>query len=236
MSTCGHNIPTNATFCPFCGAKNAPAPVNIAGLEAMIAATEVDLEDDVAPRPSIVPWMAAALAMVALSVGVLWTASNAGPTGVDEVIEVTQVQAPVVHEEPRLAPVVFESEKLTTSTTQTHGEVFYNGKSLFRFEGVKGSRYTKVDERAEAIKLRINHAFAGEGANEKPRFVARMVDGTYQVVWQRPDSVFLITDVTKDDVRAWENSHGKTSAAILSNLIADRLNMVLELENELPNS
>lgn len=234
MNTCGHQIPNEATFCPFCGSPNqTPVKVNASGLEALISAAEVDMEEPQVPTRRVWPMVVSVALVALLGLGFLaiLPSDEAAPT--EEVAEVVE-SVPVVETAPVLA---FGPEKLATAIDGKHGEVRYAGQTLFRIEGAKGSRYKTVEERTEAFRLRVSHAFTTESsADSTPRFIAQMVDGNYEVVWKRADTNFLITDITSEDVKNWEKANGKSSPAILANLVADRLNVMLELGNEIPNS
>ena len=96
----------------------------------------------------------------------------------------------------------------------------------------KGSRYDSVDERANAVVVRFNHVLTAIQAEtpKRPIFVSRTNGDRSEVAWQNPNgSYFRVLDVTKNDVKAWSKKNKtKTSAHILSNLLADQLNAFVE--------
>ena len=212
-------------YCPFCGARNEAAPVNMGPLQSLIESSDVDVELDEVPGRSRIGVLLAGLALagaVGLAAILALAVSDAEPTPEKPAEIIAEVVEIPVETVPEYSP-----QNLQIHTQSGVAELSYMGSPLIAFSSHQGSRYDSVEERAEAMKLRMSHAFASE---KTPKFRAKMVDGAYQVVWQKADTDFLITDITRSDVKNWEKVNGNSSEAILANLVADRLNFLLSLE------
>ncbi len=230
-----HQIPNQATFCPHCGAGVADKPFNDMLLHDLDERSDLDLETYEMPRRKTGLWLGVLAALVVVAGGITYGLSESAPAPVAEApAEAVAVAAPAAVSPPTAAPI-FKVDALRVALSPAYSTISYDGRPLVDVRTAVGSRYSSIDERTNAIAVRIRHAWESSvSENAKPRFAAVARGNIHEVVWTRAgETEFRVMDVTDRDVRMWEKSNGKTTRAILANLIADRLGALAETP---PNS
>lgn len=229
-----HQIPNQATFCPHCGAGAADKPFNDMLLHDLDERSDLDLETYEMPRRKTGLLLGLLATLVVVAGGIAYGMSNT-----PEAVEVAEapamaVEAPAAVISPVATPI-FKTDALRVALSPAYSTISYEGRPLVDIRTAVGSRYSTTDERTKAIEVRIRHAWETSVADQiKPHFAAVARGTIHEVVWTRDgETDFRVMDVTERDVRMWEKANGKTTRAILANLIADRLGALAETP---PNS
>jgi hypothetical protein len=120
--------------------------------------------------------------------------------------------------EPAPLPELREFEVRLGGPTQA--SVHYGADKVLDVKTAKGSRYDTVEQRANAVVVRLTHVAKKQRSErlEDGRFVARTNGDRYEVVWDDGSAhPFRVKDITRHDVGK------KGELAIEANLQADAL-------------
>jgi hypothetical protein len=225
-----HQIPNHAIFCPHCGAGVADKPFNNMLMHDLDERSDLDLESFEMPRRKTGLWLGLAALLVIGGAGL--ASSLNGTSSATPVAEapVVAVSTPATTAAPVVVGPVFNANALKIELAPAFGTISYEGRTLVDVRTAVGSRYSTLDERTQSIEVRIRHAWETSASTaQKPLFAAVARGNIHEVVWTRAgETDFRVMDVTERDVRLWEKANGKTTRAILANLIADRLGAITE--------
>jgi len=226
-----HQIPNQAIFCPHCGAGVADKPFNNLLMHDIDERSDLDLEMDSFEMPRRKPGLWLGLAALLL-IGGAGLALNVGGSSATPVAEapIVAIATPAAAALPVVVGPVFKADALKIELAPAFGTISYEGRRLVDVRTAVGSRYATLNERTQAIEVRIRHAWETSASTaQKPHFAAVARGNIHEVVWTRAgETEFRVMDVTEQDVRLWEKANGKTTRAILANLIADRLGAITE--------
>ncbi len=226
-----HQIPNQATFCPHCGAGVADKPFNNLLMHDLDERSDLDLdlESFEMPRRKTGLWLGLAALLLIGGAGLALGLGSSPAAPVAEA-PVVAVVAPAASATPAVLGPVFKADALKIELAPAFSTISYEGRPLVDVRTAVGSRYATTDERTQSIEVRIRHAWETSASTaQKPHFAAVARGNIHEVVWTRAgETDFRVMDVTERDVRLWEKANGKTTRAILANLIADRLSAITE--------
>ncbi len=226
-----HQIPNQAIFCPHCGAGVADKPFNNLLMHDIDERSDLDLEMDSfeMPRRKTGLWLGLAALLLIGGAGLALSVGGSSATPVAEA-PIVAIATPAAAALPVVVGPVFKADALKIELAPAFGTISYEGRRLVDVRTAVGSRYATLNERTQAIEVRIRHAWETSASTaQKPHFAAVARGNIHEVVWTRAgETEFRVMDVTEQDVRLWEKANGKTTRAILANLIADRLGAITE--------
>lgn len=227
-----HQIPNQATFCPHCGAGVADKPFNNMLMHDLDERSDLDLDFESLemPRRKTGLWLGLAAIFVMFGAGLALSLDDSAPAASVAEAPVMAVSTPAASVAPADLGPKFKGDALKIELAPAFSTISYEGRPLVDIRTAVGSRYATTDERIQSIEVRIRHAWETSASTaQKPHFSAVARGNIHEVVWTRAgETDFRVMDVTERDVRLWEKANGKTTRAILANLIADRLGAITE--------
>lgn len=226
-STCDHDFPHAAQFCPYCGvdasATSAAAPFNRTLVGDLLREPSpsdtmmFDPIEDFRPGRGYGVKLLVGIAIIGAVVAGIFAGS-----WLADVVHRGEERVASAIEAPASSPAEAPRRVMPAIQVTTNGEggfdITRGAEILHTVTTSNGSRYSNLDERMRSIAVRFNHI----STRADGRFAARLVGDHYELVWADENGDFRLLDVTPEDV-----GDSGANPDFVTNLVADRLNAEL---------